>query len=134
METCFRGFFVLHLDQSSFSLFSKPFFWHNGHTNMSSDRQQMISILHIYSINLCCGLCRALFLETLETPPNRRQINFKNVNKTSKRENGMIPKDVKPYISYPQIFYTIARKKNKQSIENKKEYIFIYQSYVYIYI
>lgn len=47
----------------------------------------------------------------------------------------MIPKDVKPSCSYPHIFYTIARKKNKQkSIENKKEYIFIYPSYVYLYI
>lgn len=31
-----------------------------------------------------------------------------------KRVNGMIPKDVKPSSSYPQIFYTIARNKNKQ--------------------
>lgn len=54
----------------------------------------------------------------------------------TKRVNGMIPKDVKPSSSYLQIFYTIARKKkiNKKSIENKKEYIFIYPSYVYLYI
>lgn len=34
--------------------------------------------------------------------------------KHQKRVNGMIPKDVKPSRSYPQISYTIARKKNKQ--------------------
>ena len=55
-----------------------------------------------------------------------------------KKKNGMIPKDVKPSSLCPQIFYTIAKKKNrrkKKSIENKKEYLFIYPSYVYhIYI
>lgn len=40
---------------------------------------------------------------------------------------------IKPSNSYPQIFYTIARKKNKQSIENKIKKN-IYPSYVYLYI
>lgn len=44
-------------------------------------------------------------------------------------------KGVKPSTSYPQIFYTIARKENKNSLEKRrKEYIFIYPSYVYLYI
>ena len=45
----------------------------------------------------------------------------------------MIPKDVKPSSSYPQIFFTLLqeRKINKKSIENKKR-IYIYISIICI--
>lgn len=97
-------------------------FWHNGHPNLS-----LISILHIFhkSTTLSKSACSDAmayvglsFWITLETQNDVKdqiggKVNLKWEQNT-KRVNGMIPKDVKPSSSYPQIFYTIARKKNKQ--------------------
>lgn len=58
------------------------------------------------------GLCFWITLETQNSVKDQigGKVNLKwkqNINTL----NGMIPKDVKPSSSYPQIFYTIARKK-----------------------
>ena len=71
----FRGLFVL------FNLFSKSIFWHNGCTNVSSDSQWKVFLYCIYSIYLCCGLCRALLLDnTRDTElwggPNVWRVHF----------------------------------------------------------
>ena len=52
-----------------------------------------------------------------------------------KKKNGMIPKDVKPSSLYPQIFYTIAKKKNrrkkKRALKIKKNiYLYIHHMYI----
>lgn len=64
-------------------------------------------------LRVYAGLCFWITLETQNSVKD--QIGGKLTFKQNiKRVNGMIPKDVKPSSSYLQIFYTIARKKNKQ--------------------
>lgn len=80
----------------------------------------MSSILHIFHKSACsdamayAGLCFWITLETQNSVKDHigGKVNLKWEHNT-KRVNGMIPKDVKPSSSYPQIFYTIARKKKK---------------------
>lgn len=63
----------------------------------------------------------------------------RNGNTRQKTINGMIPINVKPSSSYPQISFTLLpeTKINQTEFkkkEEKEEYIFIYRSYVYLYI
>lgn len=81
------------------------------------------------------GLC---FWKTLKTQNSVKdqiggELHFKWEHNIS-RVNGMTPKDIKPSSSYPQISYTIARKKINKSIENKKKNIYLYIHHMYIYI
>lgn len=78
-----------------------------------------ISILHIFhnyhdspnQVVQMAYLERCL-VNTWAKNKKSHKVNFK-WEQNLKRVNGMIPKDVKPSSLYSQIFYTIARKKNK---------------------
>lgn len=82
------------------------------------------------------GLCFWITFETQNSVKD--QIDGKLTLKWEqniKWVNGMTAKDIKPSSSYPQIFYTTA-KKEKKSNENKKR-IYIYISIIcisYLYI
>lgn len=82
------------------------------------------------------GLCFWITFETQNSVKD--QIDGKLTLKWEqniKWVNGMTAKDIKPSSSYPQIFYTTAKKEKKRAMKIKKEYISIYPSYVYhIYI
>lgn len=115
-----RGLFVFCPEENPFCLLSKSF-WHNGHPNLSFEQaMSMISLLHIFHKSTttlpisefrCYGLCQAC--EQCEGQNNN--VDLKWEHNTKKGVNGMIRKRCRAikFIS-SNIFYTIARKKNKQ--------------------
>lgn len=86
---------------------------------------------------LSAGLRFWIILETQNSEWSKRvaKVTLKWERKI-KRLNGMTPKDVKVQVQILKYVFTLLlqRKINNKSIRNKKEYIFIYPSYVYLYI
>lgn len=87
------------------------------------------------------AFCRASLLDnTRDTEQRVIQTGGKGNSeweRNIKRLNGMTPpKDVKVQVQILKYVFTLLpqRKINNKSIRNKKEYIFLYPSYVYLYI
>lgn len=143
METW--GLFVLCPDESPFSLLSKHF-WHNGHPNLSFDRQCQCSLDCIYSTNLSqlsqsvswdamayVGLCFWITLETQNRAKDQisSKVNLKWEQNT-KRVNGMIPKDQIHILKY-FLHYCQKEKQTKRALKIKKNiYLYIHHMYIYI--
>lgn len=145
-EDCFG----LCPDKSPFSLFSKPFFF--GIMDRICPPTGKLCFFYQYCIFEishnsrnqrldAMAFCRASILDNTRDTKQREwskwvaKVTLK-WERNIKRLNGMTPKDVKVQVQILKYVFTLLpqRKINNKSIRNKKEYIFIYPSYVYLYI